>query len=68
MMFHSRYFTNRLCFCLGLLDLYQKTTLETKLEKSFLQKNVNFLPRQKYRGMFFSTATVFLIETLKNPA
>ena len=33
-MFHCRYFTNRLCSCLGLLDSYQKITLESKFEKS----------------------------------
>ena len=49
-MFQCRYFRHRLCFCLGLRDLYETNTLETKFEKSSRLKNVNFFPGLKYWG------------------
>ena len=67
-MFQCRYFRHRLCFCLGLRDLYETNTLKTKFEKSSRLKKANFFPGQKYWGRFFSTATVFWFATFNNQA
>ena len=68
MSLYCAYFTISINVCLGLLDFYQKFIYESKLERSSLQNNVNFFPEQKSGGRFFSTATVFWFETLKNQA
>ena len=59
-MFQCRYFRHPLCFCLGLRDLYETNTLETKFEKSSRLKNVNFF-RGKSIGVGFSTSNCVLV-------